>query len=659
MPRVHLRLAVAATAFVSILISATHFTIAQRNAVDTYAITNARIVTASGPAIERGTVVIRDGLITAVGANVTAPPDARIIDGTGLTVFPGLIDANTNLGMPEPAPTPSPGGGFLANLLRPPTPPTGPNSTQPPGLQPEVMAEAQLRASGDQFNSTRNVGITSALTVPRGGVWMGQSALINLAGDSPQQMIVRSPVAMHVGFTPLRGTYPSSLLGVFATLRQMLLDAQTYRESQQIYARNPRGIRRPSTDRSLEALLPVLDGRLAVVFHADTEREIRRVLDLAEEFKLKAIVAGGSESWKVTDRLQKADVPVLLTLNFPRRTTAALPQADPEPLRLLRLRAEAPKTAAKLAMAKVRFAFQSGGPTGIGDFLANAGKTIENGLLKDDAIRALTIRPAEIFGVADRLGSLEAGKIANLTVVRGDLFDRNSRIEHVFIDGRPIDLRPAPAATSQPRDSAAGTWTLNVNLGSGEIGATLILRQEDNQLRGSIQGALGSSEISNAAVTESGEIRFRVPVTFEGQTTEASFTGTIAGNEMKGAVTITGRSPGSFTGGRATPPRPPAQPAELTGTWNITIDLGGQSLPGTLVLSQERDRVSGNLQTSLASAQFSGGTINADGFRVTFTATIQGQAMDMTLQGRAVGNQISGTITGEMGTVTFSGTRQG
>ncbi len=564
MYRVHLRLAVAAAALASVIFSATAFITAQRNAVDTYAITNARIVTASGPAIERGTVVIRDGLIVAVGASVSAPPDARIIDGVGLTVFPGLIDANTSLGMPEPSPTPSPGGGFLAALLRPPTPATGPNSTQPPGLQPEVMAEAQLRATGEQFDPARNVGITTALTVPRGGIWMGQSALINLAGNSPQQMIVRSPVAMHVGFTPLRGTYPSSLLGVFATLRQMLLDAQTYRESQQIYARNPRGIRRPATDRSLEALLPVLDGRLPVVFQADTEREIRRALDLAEEFKLKAIISGGAESSKVTDRLQKADVPVLLSLNFPRRTTAAMPQADPEPLRLLRLRAEAPKTAAKLAMAKVRFAFQSGGMTGMTDFLANAGKTIENGLLKDDAIRALTIRPAEILGVADRLGSLEAGKIANLTIVRGDLFDRTSRIVYVFIDGRPVDLRPAPTGTGQSRDLASGTWSLNVNLGTGDVGATLILRQEDNQLKGSIQGALGSSEITNAAVTESGEVRFTAPITFEGQTTEASFIGNITGNEMKGGVTITGRAPGSFTGTKTTPSRPTTPPSDVS-----------------------------------------------------------------------------------------------
>lgn len=566
MARVHVRSLVAFTALLSVVLSGTGFGTAQNSAIDTYAITNARIVTVSGPIIERGTVVVRDGLITAVGANAATPPDARVIDGAGLTVYPGLIDANTNLALPAPSPTPSPGGGggggLLAALVRPQTTAPGPNSTQPAGLQPEVMAEDMIRAGGDQLESVRSAGITTALTVPRSGVWMGQSALINLAGDTPQQMIVRSPVAMHVGFTPLRaGGYPGSLLGVFAALRQMLLDAGRYREAQQIYERSPRGLRRPSTDRSLEELIPVLEGRMPVVFHADREREIRRALDLADEFKLKAIIAGGADSWKVVDRLQKGDVPVLLSLNFPRRTTAQMPEADPEPLRVLRERVDAPKTAARLAAAKVRFAFESGGATNIADFIANAGKTVENGLLLSDAVRGLTLRPAEIFGVADRLGSIEVGKIANLTVVRGDLFDRNSRVTHVFIDGKPVDIRPPATPASQARASAEGTWTTNVDLGTGEHSVTFILRQEGDRLLGSMQGPLGSAEIANASMSQTGELRFTVPVTVEGQTAEATFTGRITANEMRGTVNITGRAPGSFTGTRpAAAPQPSPRP---------------------------------------------------------------------------------------------------
>src|SRR5215217_5712350 len=207
MPKVRLRFLVASLQLL-LVVNPLH---AQRSAIDTYAITNARIVTVSGPVIERGTVVIRNGLIAAAGANVSAPSDARVIDGAGLTVYPGLIDSYTNLALPEAAPSPSPGGGFF---IAPPQtrPASGPNSTQPVGLQPEVMVEDVIRPGGNEIESWRSAGVTTALTSPRSGIWMGQSAVINLSGDTPQQMIVRSPVAMHVGFTPLRtGTYPGSL----------------------------------------------------------------------------------------------------------------------------------------------------------------------------------------------------------------------------------------------------------------------------------------------------------------------------------------------------------------------------------------------------------------------------------------------------------------
>ncbi len=553
MPKVRLRLIVVSLLLL-LLVNPLN---AQRSAIDTYAITNARIVTVSGPVIERGTVVIRNGLIAAAGANVTAPSDARVIDGAGLTVYPGLIDSYTNLALPEAAASPSPGGGgggaFFLLQQQQQRPPSGPNSTQPAGLQPEVMVEDVIRPGGNEIESWRSAGLTSVLTSPRSGIWMGQSALINLSGDTPQQMIVRSPVAMHVGFTPLRtGTYPGSLLGVFSTLRQMMLDAQRYRDSMLIYERNPRGTRRPDMDRSLAALIPVVDGRMPVVMLANTEREINRALDLASEFKLKLIVAGGQEADRVADRLAKQNVPVLLSLNLPRRTTAAMPEADPEPLRVLRGRVEAQQTAGKLAKAGVRFGFQSGSMTNISELLGNANKTIENGLQPLDAVRAFTIWPAEILGVKDQLGSIEAGKIANLTVTRGDLFDRNSRIAHVFIDGRPVDLRPAPGpgGPGQGRNNLAGTWTVVVNLGQGDRTITLTLQQEGERITGSISGPLGAGEISNGSASSTGEVRFTVSVNVEGQTKEATFTGTLANNQIRGNVAIVGSAPGTFTATR-------------------------------------------------------------------------------------------------------------
>lgn len=678
-----LRIIYALVAFCAL---AAHFqttTRAQRNAIETYAITNARIFPVSGPVIERGTVVIRNGLIVAVGPQVAAPADARVIDGTGLTVYPGLIDANTTLGIPQPSPSILPvavagagRGGFGISAAPASIPASAaftPNMAQP-GLRPEVLAVDLIQPADAQIEAARSAGITSALVTPREGIFIGQSAFINLAGETSQQMIVRSPVALHIGFTPLRGnSYPGSLMGVFSALRQMLLDAGHLREANQIYARNPRGLRRPEQDRSLVALFPVLAREMPVVMNVNTEREIRRALDLAQEFNLRVIISGGAESWKVTDRLK--DVPVLLSLNFPRRTAAQLPEADPDPLRVLRERVDAPKTAGRLAAAHVRFAFQSGAMTSLSDYLANAAKAIENGLSRDEALRALTINAAEILGVADRLGTIEPGKIANLTITRGDLFDRNTRIAQVFIDGQPVELRPATPTTTGGRGGglATGTWTVNVNLGEGDQSITLVLQQEGENLRGSMQGALGPAQIANASVSQSGELRFTVPITVAGQTTtEATFTGTIIDNEMRGTVQTVGRAPGTFSGTRpgnapsTTPSRtpstvqpntPPSSSNNLSGTWSLTLALGPRTVPGTLKLTQQGAILSGTLSSPFGTTELSNGSIGADGFRFTTSADVSGRTVEMTITGIVSNNEMSGTITSEIGSTTFTGTR--
>lgn len=659
----------------------------QRSAINTYAITNARVVTVSGPTIERGTVVFRDGLIVAVGANAAVPPDARTIDGAGLTIYPGLVDALTTHGIPRPTPaaTPAAGGGFfaLAQAAAQSNAPsaTSPNSTQPPGLQPEILASDIIRPGGDGIESARNAGITAALTAPRGQIFAGQSAFINLSGDTPQQMIVRSPVALHVGFTPLGGfggPYPTSLMGVFSAIRQMFYDARRSREANQIYERAPRGLRRPEQDKSLAALAPALAREMPVVMQAEREREILRALDLAQEFNLRLVVAGGADSWKVADRLKASDVPVLLSLNFPRRTSPASPDADPEPTRLLRERAEAPKAAARLAQAGVRFAFQSGGLANMSDFLANAAKAVEQGLARDEAIRAMTIRPAEIFGVADRLGTIEVGKIANLTVTRGDIFAKERKITHVFIDGRPVDLRPAATtAAAGASSNVSGTWNLNVNtggVGETQFAVTLMLQQQGERVTGSIQGPLGSAQIANASLGAGGEIRFTVPVQLAGQTAEASFSGNVSGNEMRGTIEIVGRGgPGTFTGTRAagapapatgttaTPPgggttTPTTAPGgTISGTWNLVFALGPRDINATLELRQQGASVAGTMRSELGSSEV-GGTANAEGFSLTTTVQLNG-SVEINLVGTVSGNGMSGTANTPRGAVPFTGTR--
>src|SRR5690606_13958628 len=221
-------------------------------------------------------------------------------------------------------------------------------------------------------------------------------------------------------------------------------------------------------------------------------------------------------------RLKEQNVPVLLSMNFPKRTAAASPDADPEPMDTLRFRASVPKVAGKLAAAGVKFAFQNGGAANISDFLASAVKTTENGLSKEAAIRAMTLSPAEIFGVSDRLGSIEAGKIANLTVVQGDIFGAQKRVTHVFIDGEMFEPRAAPGGRGPGGRGPAGTggpgggtnpsalpnvgggYSISIAVPGQTMTGTLTLTQQGNQLTGTMVTELGSTQIRDGRVTQNG-----------------------------------------------------------------------------------------------------------------------------------------------------------
>ncbi len=441
--------------------------VAQKQVPSTYAIIGARIVPVSSAVIPKGTIVIRDGLIAGVGAAVIAPADARVIDGTGLTVYPGFIDSYGSLGQVTPVAAATPAGGGRGAAAATPAAAGAPNSNYGVGLQPETTVLDLLKVEAGGFDAAHGAGMTAAVTGAGTGIFRGQSALITLGGDDVSGMVVKAPIAQNIGFTRGggggRGGYPGSLMGVFAALRQELLDAQHYRDVKAAYGRNARGARRPDYDPSLEALQPVLARQEPVIMQANTEREIIRALDLAQEFNLKPIIAGGSEAYLVAGRLKRENVPVLLSLSFPRAGAAAAgggfggrgggaDPTEPEPLRTLRERVMAPKGPGILARAGVRFAFESGAD--FPNLVANLRKAVAAGLPGDDALKALTSQPAELFGVSDRLGSIETGKIANLTITKGELLD-SGHVTQLFVDGLPIAITP-PALVANGNGGGRG-----------------------------------------------------------------------------------------------------------------------------------------------------------------------------------------------------------
>ena len=411
-----------------------------------YAIKGARIVTAAGAPIPSGTLIIRNGLIDSVGTDTPTPAGAIVIQGNGLIVYPGLIDMGNSTGLDVPSSPQQP------DTLR--TLEEVERWKRNQIFRPELLAAERLRADSPDLVRLASTGVTSVLSAPPGVIVKGQSALVNVAGpaDEPQignvgdyrrgLQIVRTPVALHVEFPGnVRGDgYPVSLLGAIAFVRQSFLDAQHQQLVAQRYERvKAAGIPRPNYDPSLDALQPALAGRLPVAFEAGLAREILRALEMAHEFKLDPVITGGREADLVSVDLKARNARVIYSLNFPTRSRMLAPEAD-EPVRELRARARASKVPAALEKAGLQFAFSSSGLRESRDFLRHAARAVKDGLPADAAVRALTINAARIAGAGERLGSIEKGKIANVIVMDGDLFDEKSRLQHVFVDGRAVRI---------------------------------------------------------------------------------------------------------------------------------------------------------------------------------------------------------------------------
>src|SRR5690349_20509914 len=442
----------------------------------TWALTNARIETVTKGTIEKGTIVIRDGIIEAVGANVTPPGDARVVDLTGRTIYPGFIDLTSSMGLPTP---PQPqgfggggggggGGGAAQNT-------SGPRYI---GLEPGRVVANEITPPAADIRAPRDAGITAALVAPSRGAFRGLSALVPMRDDSSAHFVVKAPVGMHMGFQGVAGRYPATLLGVIAYERQELYDAQRHGLLMDRYKAGDRGVPRPAYDANLDALVPVVRGQLPAFFGASNENEIRRAVGIAKEFDLRLTIVGATEAFRALDAVKTAR-PLVVSVEFPQPVEvtgwayrgAQRRELNDSATRDAAVRKIVEANAATLHRAGVKFALAPGAlkPN---DFIANVHKAIAAGLPRDVAVEALTIRAAEIAGVGDQLGSIEPGKIADLVVADGPPLGDSTKIRTVFVDG--IDYAVIPSTGRDGQRAAgggrggeiaqvAGTWIMTVN----------------------------------------------------------------------------------------------------------------------------------------------------------------------------------------------------
>jgi hypothetical protein len=412
-----------------------------------WAIVGGMVHVGDGTVVDGATVVLRDGLVVSVEAGADAPAGMGRIDAAGKHVYPGFITALSDLGLGAEARAGRQGAGPGAAANRPP-PSRGPEDR--PDTFSWRLAADDLKTADDRIAARRQAGFTSAVTAPRGGIVGGRAAFLNLAGDDPRDLVLAPDVAVMVrlGTRGFR-SFPGSIMGVIAYLRQLFSDAAHYGEIWRMYDEDPTGLQRPRYDRALAPLAMAAAGDQPVLLPAGLDKEIRRMVGLAREFGIRPVLYGGHEAAASADFLAEHGVPILVDLNWPK----ADPDADPEaevPLRTLRLRDQAPGGPAALAAAGVRFAFYmgegsgagppgrrggAGGRGGSGGDLAAVRKAVERGLDREAALTALTMAPAEIFGVADRVGTLRSGRIANLVISDRDIFEEEATIETVFVDG--------------------------------------------------------------------------------------------------------------------------------------------------------------------------------------------------------------------------------
>jgi imidazolonepropionase-like amidohydrolase len=400
------------------------------------AIVGGKVFPVSGPAIDGATVLVRGGKIEAVGKGLPVPADAQRIDATGCWVLPGMIDSRTHLGVWE------------VDL----EPASRDEDERSDPVTPQMRVVDAFFDETENIPVTRQVGITAALVTPgEDNLINGQSALVDLSGSDLSDVLIKFPVAMHFSLgEPPKSRYgartqlPSTRMGNAALIRASLLQARDYLGKWDSYeqkklacdtAKPRKGKKeekcppeRPATDLKLAALAAVLKGELPAIFRAQRMDDILTAVRLAEEFRLKLILSHAAEAYKVADLLAAKKIPVIVG---PITT-------QPDRIETLGAIYE---NAALLAEAGVTIALQTDRTNDARTLPWEAGLAVTYGLPWDVALRAVTLTPAEIFGVADRMGSLEAGKRADIMIAGGDPFQPLTPIKHLLIRGVERSLR--------------------------------------------------------------------------------------------------------------------------------------------------------------------------------------------------------------------------
>jgi imidazolonepropionase-like amidohydrolase len=537
----------------------------------TYAITNVNVVQAPGKKVDMATVLIKDGLITAVGKGVAIPADAIVIKADSMYVYAGFIDGLSRVGVTKPK----------EEISRERVKDPGNPAPERAGITPQNDVRGSLNASDKSIEDLRNIGFTVAQVVPYGNLLPGQGSIVLLSGKSTDQMVLVSNSSLYSELSGANGVYPNTTMAVIAKWRELYRQASQAKSYQSLYASNRVGLERPGSDRVLEAFYPVIDQRIPVLFKSEKMLDAHRILNLKSDLGFSLIMADVKEGWPVANKIKASGARVFLSLDLPEEVKkedkksenksdkkadstkakeVAKPKtaADLEKDALEKRKAEAianyTSQASVFNKAGVSFGFSSlsAKPK---DIPANLRRMIAAGLSEDAALAALTTAPAQLLGLSDRMGTVENGKMANLVISDKSYFNEKAKVRYVFVDGvmyklevKEENLHAGQAGKADPNAKVEieGSWSTVTQTPQGSNDGKVTFKKDGSGYKGTISGDRMPAPADLTSVTlEGNKLSYSYSLSFGGNSIKVDVEATVEGDSFKGNASIGLR--GSFS----------------------------------------------------------------------------------------------------------------
>lgn len=512
----------------------------------TFAITNTTVIQSPGKTLQNATVVIKNGVIKAVGISVSIPKEASIIKGDSMYVYPGFISGLASIGLDKPKENESKDDRKL----------TGTPTYERAGITPNRSARSLLNPKEKSISDFRKLGFTAAHVAPSKGMLPGTGAIILLRGNSADEMLLKENVSFYSQFEGAGGVYPNTVIGVMAKYRDLYRKAQQARSYQNKYASNSNGMERPITDEVIESFFPVVASQLSVMFQAQNVLDITRVIALQKDLGFKLMLGEVKQAWDLTDQLKQLRAPIFLSLDLPE-----LPKDEDEEEKSKESLDEDERTSeeiekealekrknemilnyytqpSKLTSAGINFGFSTL-DVKAKDFKANLKNLTKYGVSEDLLLASLTTTPASLLGLSSSMGTIEVGKLGNLLVTDKPYFEEKANVRYVFVEGAKYEYKAKAKkkkeSSGEEAIDATGIYNYTAETPRGSNSGVIEIKSDQGSYTGTIKSQGRTTELNEIDVDGSTisftytvdmgrEIKIDASLTVEEDTFEGTFT---------------------------------------------------------------------------------------------------------------------------------------